>query len=178
MLGSVTEEVIRLGRWPVLSIRKSPHADDASFNYSRILAPVDFSVNSSMGVGTAADLARRFSATLELLHVIDIPVLPEFYGPVMAPSLNLKQATERAQEKMTALAASLGDDLEVKTDIRVGAAATQIIEASEDGADLIVIPTHGYSGWDRVLMGSVAEGVLRRAECPVFTVKPAQQDEG
>lgn len=175
MLGSVTEEVIRLGRWPVLSIRKSPHAEEATFNYARILAPVDFSVNSSVGVEAALDLARRFGARLDLLHVIDIPVLPEFYGPVMAPSLNLKQATERAQEKMADLAGSLGDDVEVTTDIRVGAAATQIVEAANDGADLIVIPTHGYSGWDRVLMGSVAEGVLRRAECPVLTVKPRRE---
>ena len=177
MLGSVTEEVIRLGRWPVLSIRKSPHADEATFNYARILAPVDFSTNSSLGVETALDLARRFGAGLELLHVIDIPVLPEFYGPVMAPSLNLKQATDRAQEKMAELAGSLGDDVDVRTDIRVGAAATQIVEAAEEGADLIVIPTHGYSGWDRVLMGSVAEGVLRRAECPVLTVKPGQGED-
>ena len=87
LMGSVAEEVIRVGRWPVLSVRKGPQALVATANYGRILAPVDFSVNTERGLVIAADLARRFSAQLDLVHVIDIPVLPEFYGPVMAPSM-------------------------------------------------------------------------------------------
>ncbi|MDX1395541.1 MAG: universal stress protein [Gemmatimonadota bacterium] len=173
LMGSVTEEVIRVGRWPVLTVRKGPQSLVATANYGRILAPVDFSSNTAPGVELAADLARRFSARLDLVHVIDIPVLPEFYGPVMAPSLNLDQAVERAHEELAGVTADLGD-IDVHTDIRVGGAATQILEAAEDGVDLIVIPTHGYSGWDRLLLGSVAENVLRRADCPVFTLKPAR----
>ncbi|MDH3733748.1 MAG: universal stress protein [Gemmatimonadota bacterium] len=175
MLGSVAEEVIRAGRWPVLTVRKSPDALQATSNYSRILAPVDFSTHTAKGVVAAADLARRFGARLDLLHVIDIPVLPEFYGPVMAPSLNLKQATDRASEKMKDLAESLGTDIDIHTDIRTGGAVAQILEAAEGTADLIVIPTHGYTGWDRMLMGSVAEGILRRAECPVFALRTAEE---
>jgi len=176
MLGSVTEEVIRAGRWPVLTVRQGPTALTATSNYGRILAPVDFSVNTAPGVSIAADLARRFSVRLDLVHVIDIPVLPEFYGPVMAPTLNLEEATNRAQERLADLAESL-PDVDVHTDIRIGGASTQILDAAEDGVDLIVLPTHGYSGWDRLLMGSVAEGVLRRADCPVLTVKPVDDDE-
>lgn len=175
MMGSVTEEVIRVGRWPVLTVRSGPQSLVATANYSRILAPVDFSVNTANGVAVAADLARRFSARLDLVHVIDIPVLPEFYGPIMAPSLNLEQAMSRAQERISETVESLGPDLDVHSDIRVGGAATQILEAAEDDCDLIVIPTHGYSGWDRLLLGSVAENVLRRADCPVLTLKPAEE---
>lgn len=171
MVGSVTEEVIRAGRWPVLTVRQSQGAKEFPSNYGRILAPVDFSTNTPKGVVAAADLARRFSAHLDLLHVIDIPVLPEFYGPVMAPSLNLKEATDRATERMAELAESLGSDIDVSTDIRTGGAVAQILEAAEGTADLIVIPTHGYTGWDRLLMGSVAEGILRRADCPVLALK-------
>ncbi|MFV1987985.1 MAG: universal stress protein [Gemmatimonadota bacterium] len=174
LLGSVTEEVIRAGRWPVLTVRQGPKAMVATSNYGRVLAPVDFSVNTPPGVAVAADLARRFTARLDLVHVIDIPILPEFYGPVMAPSLNLEHAMTRAQEKLATLEESLSD-IDVHSDIRVGAATTQILEVAEDGAELIVLPTHGYSGWDRLLMGSVAEGVLRRAECPVLTLKPADK---
>lgn len=172
LMGSVTEEVIRVGRWPVLTVRQGPQSLVATANYGRILAPVDFSVNTAAGVELAADLARRFTARLDLVHVVDIPVLPEFYGPVMAPSLNLEQAISRAREKMAETVAGLGSGIDVHTDIRVGAAATQILEAAEDECDLIVIPTHGYSGWDRMLLGSVAENVLRRADCPVLTLKP------
>jgi nucleotide-binding universal stress UspA family protein len=174
LMGSVTEEVIRVGRWPVLTVRKGPQSLVATANYGRILAPVDFSVNTELGVAVAADLARRFSARLDLVHVIDIPVLPEFYGPVMAPSLNLEQAVSRAQERLADTVESLGD-VDVHTDIRIGGAAAQILEAAEDGCDLMVLPTHGYSGWDRLLLGSVAENVLRRADCPVFTLKPVSE---
>ena len=89
----------------------------------------------------------------------------------MAPTLNLQEATNRAQERLAELVESL-PGVDVHTDIRIGGAATQILDASEDGVDLIVLPTHGYSGWDRLLMGSIAEGVLRRADCPVLTLKP------
>jgi nucleotide-binding universal stress UspA family protein len=174
LMGSVTEEVIRVGRWPVLTVRKGPQSLVATADYGRILAPVDFSVNTELGVAVAADLARRFSARLDLVHVIDIPVLPEFYGPVMAPSLNLEQAVSRAQERLADTVESLGD-VDVHTDIRIGGAAAQILEAAEDGCDLMVLPTHGYSGWDRLLLGSVAENVLRRADCPVFTLKPVSE---
>jgi nucleotide-binding universal stress UspA family protein len=174
MLGSVTEEVIRVGRWPVLTVRQGANSLVATSNYGRILAPVDFSVNTAPGVTVAADLARRFSARLDLLHVIDIPVLPEFYGPVMAPTLNLADATNRAQERLAELVELL-PGVDVHTDIRIGGAASQILDASEDGVDLIVLPTHGYSGWDRLLMGSVAERVLRQADCPVLTLKPVDE---
>lgn len=173
LLGSVTEEVIRSGRWPVLTIRSGPEAEGRSPNYGAILAPVDFSAHSEFGLRAAADLARRFSADLHLVHVIDIPIIPEIYGPVAAPAVDAKRAAAQAGERLAELATQIAPDLEVQTQVRVGGAAHEILAAAEErGADLIVLPTHGFSGLDRLLMGSVTEAVLRRAECPVLTLKP------
>ena len=170
LLGSVTEEVIRAGRWPVLTVHGDPDRGATTTNYGRIVAPVDFSSSTRLGLETAADLAHRFGAELELIHVVDVPVLPELYGPVTAPVVDVKRATDLAAEKLEELAAPLRDGLGVSTDVHVGGAVHEILKAAH-GADLIVLPTHGYRGLDRVLMGSVAEGVLRRAKCPVLTIK-------
>jgi nucleotide-binding universal stress UspA family protein len=173
LLGSVTEEVIRAGRWPVLTIRSSPEAKAHSPNYAMILAPVDFSAHSELGVKAAADLARRFSGQLSLVHVIDIPIIPEIYGPVAAPAVDAKRAAAQAGQRLSELAERVAPDIDVQTEVRVGGAAHEILEAAEEReADLIVLPTHGFSGLDRLLMGSVTEAVLRRAECPVLTLKP------
>jgi len=172
LLGSVTEEVIRAGTWPVLTVRGEHDHGPTTTNYGRIVAPVDFSSSTPEGLETAADLARRFSAELELIHIVDVPILPELYGPVTTPVVDVKRATDQAAEKLEQLAGPLRADLSVSTDVHVGGAVHEILKAAE-GADLIVLPTHGYSGLDRMLMGSVAEGVLRRATCPVLTVKTA-----
>lgn len=173
LLGSVTEEVIRSGRWPVLTVHGDPDRGPTTTNYGRIVAPVDFSSNTRAGLNLAADLARRFGAELELIHVVDVPVLPELYGPVTAPVVDVKRATDLAAGKLEELATPLRDGLNVSTDVHVGGAVGEILKAAE-GADLIVLPTHGYRGLDRALMGSVAEGVLRRAQCPVLTIKTAK----
>lgn len=172
LLGSVTEEVIRAGRWPVLTVHGDPERGPTTINYGRIVAPVDFSASTRAGLETAVDLARRFRAELEIIHVVDVPVLPELYGPVTAPVVDVKRATDMAAERLEELAGPLRDGLSVSTDVHVGGAVAEILKAA-GGADLIVLPTHGYRGLDRALMGSVAEGVLRRAKCPVLTIKTA-----
>lgn len=172
LLGSVTEEVIRAGRWPVLTVHGDPEGGPTTTNYARILAPVDFSSSTAAGLQTAVDLAERFGAELELVHVVDVPILPELYGPITAPVVDVKRATDRAAARLEELAAPLRERAAVSTDVRTGGAVHEILAAAE-GADLIVLPTHGYRGLDRALMGSVAEGVLRRASCPVMTIKTA-----
>lgn len=174
LLGSVTEEVVRAGRWPVLTVRTGRGDDETSPNYGAILAPVDFSSHTEFGVRTAVDLARRFSAELHLVHVIDIPIIPEIYGPVATPAVDAKRAAAKATERLGELAQALAPEMKVRTQVRVGGAAHEILGAAEErGIDLIVLPTHGFSGLDRLLMGSVTEAVLRRARCPVLTLKPA-----
>ena len=172
LLGSVTEEVVREGRGPVLTVHEESKAPEGG--YARILVPVDFSPRTAPQLEMAADLARRFDSALDVVHVIDPPTMPDLYVPFERLVVDIGGTTEKALEKLGQLTAGLEQDFDVTTQVLVGRAAPEISEhAGSSGADLIVMPTHGHSGLDRVLLGSVAEGVLRRAECPVLVLKPA-----
>jgi len=170
LLGSVTEEVVREGSCPVLTVHEDAKASPEG--YERILVPVDFSPRTAGQLERAADLARRFDSALDVVHVIDPPTMPDLYVPFERLVVDVAGTTARAITELEELTAPLKGELEVATEVLVGRAATEIAKRAEAGADLIVIPTHGHSGLDRVLLGSVAEGVLRRAECPVFVLKP------
>jgi nucleotide-binding universal stress UspA family protein len=105
-----------------------------------------------------------------------VPTYPDFYVPFSA-ALETGAVRQDAQARLDALAEPLRLFHEVHTEVRVGRTSIEVTELAEDrGHDLIVLPSHGYSGLERVLLGSVAEGVLRRAPCPVLTVKPFGKD--
>jgi nucleotide-binding universal stress UspA family protein len=143
-------------------------------SFERILVPVDFSKHSERAVRVAAELARRYGGALEIIHVYD-PVayaLPGDYSLFTAQQLDALCAEfERRLAAMKDLARASGVS-QVKTHLRRGPCATSICELAREGAfDLIVMGTHGRSGLSRLLLGSVAERVLRSAPCPVLTVK-------
>jgi nucleotide-binding universal stress UspA family protein len=172
-LGSVAEEVVRHAHCPVLTLRAAEESRSLD-PVESILVPVDFSDHSHAAVAQAAELARRWKASIELVHVLEMPPLPAFYGPV--PDVGSAQRLlEISNEELAALAASLiPEDVDWTATTLEGAAATEITRhAKESGADLVVIPSHGRSGLDRLLMGSTTERVLRMAECPVLTLRPA-----
>ncbi len=141
-------------------------------NAKTILFPTDFSTTSDAGLRYATSMARDWNAKLVILHVEEPPAAyggGEMYYGVPEPD-------RAALEKM--LSAVVPDDPTVAYEHRlvVGDPAHEIVEAArEHQADLIVISSHGRTGLRRMLMGSVAEAVVRRASCPVFTVKdPAE----
>ena len=175
LLGSVTEEVLRAGRWPVLTV----HREDAERvqAYEEILVPVDFSSRTPPQLEMAADLARRFGAALDVVHVVDPPVVPELYMPIAPLVVDVKRATDDALARIEELVAPLREELDVRSEVLVGGSVHEIMDRADRGTDLIVLPTHGYSGLDRVLMGSVAEGILRRAKCPVLVLKPETDED-
>jgi nucleotide-binding universal stress UspA family protein len=137
-------------------------------NAKNILCPYDYSENSRVALSYASALARESSATVHLLHVTQ-PITPTdtgFGGYAPAP-IDL-EALQQELEKIK----PIGEGLECKRDVRIGAAAASIVEyAKENEMDIIVMGTHGRTGLTRLLMGSVAEAVVRGAECPVITVK-------
>lgn len=171
LLGSVAEDVLRATTRPVLVVHAEAAGDPDSLTYDRILVPVDFSPMTDQQLRVARILARRFSARLELVHSIDPPTMPDFYMPAGTLVLDMKNVTETVDERLEALADTLRDEIEVTTHILVGRAVREIAERAAH-ADLLVMPTQGLSGLDRALLGSVAEGVLRRTDCPVFAFKP------
>ena len=126
-----------------------------------ILFATDFSDASTKAGRSAAEFARHFGARLHVLHVV-----PPATDPTLAPG------------QMAQAVVDLGPGLTITTEIGVGLAARQIVaSARRQSADLIVIGTHGRTGLSHVLLGSVAEGVVRRAPCRVLTVPARTPDE-
>jgi len=143
----------------------------------RILAPTDFSANSKLAVDYACALAVQNNSELHLLHVLqDIMVLapPDPSGVYGLPANYEDKIREAAQKALAALPDQDGaGSLRVVRAMRQGAAFAEIVRyARENGIDLIVMGTHGRSGLAHVLLGSVAEKVVRKAGCPVLTVRP------
>jgi nucleotide-binding universal stress UspA family protein len=140
---------------------------------TRILCPVDFSETSVHAVEQAVSLAGWYQAPITALHVYTPFVAPlagtsERAGHV--PESELQRAREETWACLEA-ANTTGVDVEVL--VEVGQPARQIVEcAVRSSADLIVMGTHGTSGFEHLLLGSVTEKVLRKAECPVLTVPP------
>lgn len=143
----------------------------------RILVPVDFSECSRAAVRAAVGLAARYGAEVELLHVHDAPWTPEAVtvrtedGREVAAEQYLE---EESQRQLTELAASVPELARIahRKSIRTGMSHDIILNrARAAGADLIVMGTHGRTGLSHLLMGSVAEKVLRGAPCPVLVVR-------
>jgi len=134
-----------------------------------ILHPTDFSPRSEYAFRLACSLARDHGARVLLLHVVT-PQPAVSYGEMIVEPDGAAQVEQAWQ----ALRQIKAPDPAVKLELRVeeGFAAAEIVRVAEEtGADMIVLGTHGRSGLGRLLMGSVAEQVVRRAKCPVLTVK-------
>ena len=143
----------------------------------RILVPTDFSDFSKPALTYGCAIAARFDAELHLLHVVPDPAMlvPEaaaFSVESMEAQTELLR-TESMKTLNTLPPDGWSDGKPVVREVRVGAAFMEIIDyAREKDIDLIVIGTHGRSGLMHVLMGSVAERIVRKSPCPVLTVKP------
>ena len=144
------------------------------FPLKKILCTTDFSEPATTGVEAANELALNQSAELVLITVIT-PVYP-IGAPGVPPNFSTAEYYEEMAEYTTQHLEKVEQELispEVNSRRHVarGSAADEIVrQAEEDNADLIVIATHGWSGWRRLLFGSVAEKVLRSATCPVLAV--------
>lgn len=142
----------------------------------RVLVPTDFSDHSLSSLRYGAELAEKFGAELVLLHVIqDLAlVMPDAIMPTPIPTPDLTQLTDSARAAVTEL---IGREnlarLNPRTEIRFGSPSSEIVAAAEDlKADLLCLSTHGRGGLAHLLLGSVAEKVVRQAPCPVLTVRP------
>jgi len=141
----------------------------------RILLPTDFSAISTAATKYACELATKFEAELHLLHTLEIhPVAtPDFGMGLVLPRYaeESKVAAEKALSSL--LDANWCKGRTVVPVIVEGSPVKEIVGyARTQNIDLIVISTHGRTGLAHVLMGSVAENVVRTAPCPVLTVRP------
>jgi nucleotide-binding universal stress UspA family protein len=136
-----------------------------------ILHPTDFSASAEFAFRVACSLARDYGARLVLLHVIAPPPVGNFGGmpvvPPPPPELGRKEWEANLRRLQPA-----DVTIPVEYELQDGDAATEIIRAAESiPCELIVMGTHGRGALGRLLMGSVAEQVVRKAPCPVLTVK-------
>lgn len=173
-LGSVAERIVELAPVPVLVVRQAAaeRPGGPMIKITRILCPVDFSEHSQAALAHAAELARRYGASLQLLHVVEPILYPVAYGlPPVAPVDYEQVARDAAARTLAGYAAKL-TGTEVRQRIESGTASQRICDvAKEQGVDLIVLATHGYTGLKHVLLGSTAERVVRHAPCAVLVVK-------
>lgn len=138
--------------------------------FKTILHPTDFSSSASEALRVACWLARASGGKLLLLHVAQPPVGSVAGIPVPPPPPAVIDWSELKKE-LEAVASGI-EDVAVEARLVVGDPAAAIVDlARQAGANLIVIGSHGRTGLRRLLMGSVAEHVVRKAACPVLTVK-------
>jgi nucleotide-binding universal stress UspA family protein len=143
--------------------------------WKRICCPVDFSGPSRDAVQVAADLSRRFDSELHLLHVFQVPVY-SFLDATVFPTTKM---VEQLLERIDSLLAHWEQEAEQLGARKVSSAKTEGIPhveivrfARESNCELIVMGTHGHTGVKHALIGSVAEKVVRTADCPVLTIRP------
>jgi nucleotide-binding universal stress UspA family protein len=138
-----------------------------------ILMPTDFSEPSLTATQYALEFARRFEATLHLLHVIEDPVvyLPMFDSIPIPPQEDFEKFAEERLESWVLPEDREGVDIEYRW--VHGSPFVEIIrDAREHDIDLIIVGTHGRGFAQHLLLGNVAERVTRKAPCPVLSVRP------
>jgi nucleotide-binding universal stress UspA family protein len=143
--------------------------------FRKILVPVDFSPHSDDGMRLAADIARRYEASLTLVHVYQPVAYPFPEGFMLYTPSQLAEMLTEMQKLLDRARAEVeaGGSLRVEAKLLQGIVASEIVTtAQQESFDLIVMGTHGRSGLQHALLGSVAEKVLRKAHCPVLTVRP------
>jgi len=145
---------------------------------TKILLPIDFSQSSQAALETAADLALHFGARLFLVNVI--PFFPATTFPDFVPEESfLKEARTRAEQHLAKCHAVLtGRGIKSTTSVEVGNdVAGNIMEVVDrEYIDLVVISTHGISGWHPLIFGSVAEKVVKLVQCPLLLLRSAKPE--
>jgi universal stress protein A len=149
----------------------------------KILCPTDFSESSLEALRYATHMALKENATLYLVHIVDSRVY-DYGGPIYEPMMPVMKPVidqESKDQLRGKLLEKVPKEIQgrVETVISFGVPFVEIIKAARDyDIDLIVMGTHGRSGVSHMLIGSVAEKVVRKAPCPVLTVRtPVRQDE-
>lgn len=152
------------------SNRSSP---ETSGLWQTILVPVDFSAPSEAALTYALKLAAASGAALHVCHLIPVPhVLDALYERGFEPEESVKRIEQKVRQRLTEIGRSAGATLKSHLHCSEGDARDGVLEWAEKlKADLIVMGTHGRQGAERFFMGSVAEAVVRRAACPVLTVR-------
>ena len=179
LLGSVTEETVRTAPCPVLTLHEEMNVDLVN-GVKDVLLPVDFSEPSRTAVPFAKELAHSFGARLHMMHVVEDMLHPVFYHAGAFSIYDIHpNIDQRSEEELTRLYNEAeGPDVEHDFFVIPGNAEREIMaRAGAINAGLILMPTHGLTGLDRAIMGSVAERVVRKSNIPVLTLRPKHKPD-
>jgi nucleotide-binding universal stress UspA family protein len=172
LAGSVAIAVLRGSHCPVLALRSPAHRPTTE-EIRVILHPTDFSFGSEPALRVARSLAHDSGARLIILHVAPVAILTNGTVAEVIDPRHHRDALEDLRKRLN------GPDLKYSVETRLsrGIAHEGILQtAGAVGCDLIVMGTHGRTGLARLLLGSVAESVLQKADCPVMVVKIPQRE--
>jgi len=175
IFGSVAEKVLRTAPQPVMTVGLTEHADDGTpGQFKQILCGVDFSDCSVAALEYALSLAAGSKARVTVMNVLEW--MPLGYDPLVGPTdlTGFHESVERAaREQLHRIVASARTQgVEVEEVIRSGKPHRELLRlADEQNVRLIVLGIHGKNPLDRMMFGSTAEPVVRRANCPVLTVR-------
>lgn len=145
----------------------------------KILVPQDFSEYSLHAMKYAVTFAELFKSELIVLHIVEPIVYPaDFsFGQVSIPAME-EEIRKHSEEQLNELVEKeIPSGMKATPIIRIGKPFIEIVEvAKSENADLIVISSHGRTGMDHVLFGSTADKVVRKAPCPVLTIRPHEHE--
>ena len=179
VMGSVAERVLRAVATPVITYRWPPEAAAPRPGVPRrILVPVDFSDGARAALALSGELRARFDAALDIVHVVrEAPADPggaalQVHAPGAAPEPLDAYARRQAEQEVEGFLASTPGHEGATVRVAVGEPGPTLVRlAAEGGHDLVVMGTHGRTGLQRLVLGSVAERVARFAPCPVLTLR-------
>jgi nucleotide-binding universal stress UspA family protein len=175
LLGSVAERVLRAAPCPVMVVPPHDTVPTSTASFKHLVCPVDFSESSVQALTWALSLAEEADARLSLLHVQEVP--PELLARALDSGANLDEVHAASRADALARLRSLVPEgatryCSIDTAATSGAAGREILKFAEDHhADLIVMGARGHNAIDRFFFGSKTQEVVRRATCPVFTVR-------
>lgn len=171
LLGSTAATIVRTAPIPILTVREHDGTDaDSDVDFTNVLVATDGSKSATTASEHGIDVAQRTSATVHGLFVIDKRAYTSRPGYTWDDAIRAwEHRGERVVGDFEEMAASNTD---VQTTIRRGVPHQEILSyTTENDVDLVVMGTHGRSGWDRFVLGSVAERVVRSSDVPVLTVR-------
>ncbi len=172
--GSTAEKVVRHSHCPVLTVLEEPTEFIKMGKYDKILLPTDYSDTSKKAIPWAVSLAENHDAELILFHAIEENIPPQYYAAGITSIFELdRELKKRASKALDIFMEEIkGKKLKTKKVVVEGKSDEEIVKyAKENNIDLVVLASHGHSGIERVLLGSTTERVIRKAPCPVLTIK-------
>ncbi|MCX8010506.1 MAG: universal stress protein [Ignavibacteria bacterium] len=151
------------------------------FHISKILVPTDFSENSKFAIRYAIQFAQKFNSEITLIYVIEPIIYPSDFGlgqvPIGVTDVGIHKRAEEELKKL--IDTMFPPNIKTKYVVKTGKPFLEIIHTAQDGEfDLIIISSHGHSGFEQILFGSTAEKVVRKSAVPVLSIRSVNNNAG